>query len=70
MLLIVGAVLFLILSWSAPSPGDQFGFRGYDVLLAVSMVAVGPLLLFRRPDNPIGWLMTAAAVSTGFQAFT
>jgi hypothetical protein len=62
-----------VLAVARPSAFSQTG--GVAVVLTVSvfllaMASVGVLVAARRPDNPIGWLLLAAAVTTAAAAGT
>ena len=50
-----------------PAP-DQWGFRGFEAVLALSFGSVGALIAARRPDNRIGWLLLALSVIAAIQA--
>src|SRR3990172_4710242 len=50
-----------------PAP-DQWGFRGFEAVLALSFGSVGALIAARRPDNRIGWLILVLSVVSGVQA--
>jgi signal transduction histidine kinase len=63
--LLVGVVLTAV-TLDAPAPAD-FGFRGFQVIIAVPLGAVGLMLSVRRPDSPIGWLLGAAALIAAVQ---
>jgi hypothetical protein len=62
-LVFTGAGLALMVwDWSAPVPTGFFGIRGFDGLFAVCFGAVGALLTWRRPGNPVGWIFAAAGL--------
>src|SRR3990170_9102951 len=50
-----------------PAP-DQWGFRGFEAVLALSFGSVGALIAARRPENRIGWLILVLSVVSGIQA--
>jgi two-component system NarL family sensor kinase len=54
-------VVFLVLSASTPIP-LRFGFRGSDVIFALTFATVGAVIASRRPQNPVGWLFCAAGL--------
>ena len=64
-LLVLGVVLTLATA-DAPAPAD-FGFRGFQVIIAVPLTVVGFVLTSRRPDSPIGWLLGVAAALAALQ---
>jgi hypothetical protein len=61
----------MVWDWSAPVPSGFFGIRGFDGLFAVCFGAVGALLTWRRPGNPVGWIFAAAglAAAVNFATF-
>jgi hypothetical protein len=46
-------IVFLALSASTPIP-ERFGFRGADIIFALTFSAVGAVVARRRPQNPLG----------------
>jgi hypothetical protein len=63
-------IVFLVLSASTPTPSG-FGFRGADILFALSFSTVGAVVAGRRPQNPVGWVFCAGglvAATVGFAA--
>ncbi len=64
----IGGLILLALTWSAAVP-DQWGFRGFTVLFALTDGGIGALLAFRRPQNRLGWVLLAAGVLGGIQLF-
>jgi hypothetical protein len=54
-------VLFLALSASTPIP-PRFGFRGADIIFALSFSTVGAVVDRRRPQSPVGWLLCAGGL--------
>lgn len=44
-------------------PAGFFGVRGFAGLFAVCFGAVGALLTWRRPGNPVGWIFAAAGLA-------
>src|SRR3990172_7022010 len=50
-----------------PAP-DQWGFRGFEAVLALSFGSGGALIAARRPDSRIGWLILGVSVITGIHA--
>ncbi|HET9672857.1 MAG TPA: hypothetical protein VFQ40_08435 [Actinomycetota bacterium] len=67
--LLIGASVFLILSFDTPLPGDTFGFRGWGLLLGAALGTAGLLIAERVPSNPIGWLLLASSVGVAAQEF-
>ena len=67
--LVIGAFVWLALSWGAPLP-DSWGFRGYAIVHAIGFTAVGAIVALRRPANPIGWLLLSAGFVAALFAFT
>jgi hypothetical protein len=63
----VGAALVLV-SLDATVP-DNWGFRGYSDLSAPTFATAGLLIALRLRRNPIGWLLLAAGLFTGFGGF-
>jgi hypothetical protein len=66
--LAIASTVLLVLGWNAPVP-DQWGFRGYWILMAPVFATPGLLIARRQPGNPIGWLLLLAAMVTGFTGF-
>ena len=54
-------VVFVILSASTPIP-DRFGFRGADIIFAITFFTVGAVVARRHPENPVGWLFCAGGL--------
>jgi hypothetical protein len=70
LVLTVASVVLLVLTLSTPVPAGNFGFRGFSILFAVAFAAVGSVIVSRRPENVIGWLLVAAGLASAIQAFT
>jgi hypothetical protein len=66
-ILSVAAVLLLVLSASTLIPA-RFGFRGSDVIFALTFSTVGAVVAGRRPHNPVGWLFCAAGLVSAITA--
>jgi len=49
-----------------PAP-DQWGFRGFELVLSLSFGSVGALVAARRPENRIGWIALGLSVIGGIQ---
>jgi hypothetical protein len=62
-----GAALVLV-SLDARIP-DNWGFRGYQDLLAPFAATPGLLIARRHPRNAMGWILLVAGVSSGFGGF-
>jgi hypothetical protein len=67
-ILLGAAVLLLTLSASTPIP-ETFGFRGTDVIFALTFSTVGAVVAWRRPQNPVGWVFCAAGLVAGIVGF-
>ena len=61
-------MVFLVLSASTPTP-PGFGFRGIDVIFAVTFSTVGAVIASRRPHNPVGWLFLATGLEFAVVGF-
>jgi two-component system, NarL family, sensor kinase len=61
-------IVFLVLSASSPIP-QRFGFRGSDVVFALTFSTVGAVVAWRRPRNPVGRVFCAAGLVCGIAAF-
>ena len=59
---------FLVLSASTPIP-PSFGFRGADIIFALTFSTVGAVVAGRHPQNPVGWLFCAAGLVAGIVGF-
>src|SRR4051794_16349986 len=53
-----------------PNSHNPIATAVIQVALAIPFIAVGPLLVARRPDNAIGWLFCGVALLWSFDAFT
>jgi len=62
----LGGLVLLALSWNAPVP-DSWGFRGFTVLFSTSFGAAGALLVSRRPQNRLGYVLLAAGMASAIQ---
>ena len=62
LVLAAAGLALMVWDWSAPVPSGFFGIRGFDGLFAVCFGAVGALLTWRRPGNPVGWIFAAAGL--------
>src|SRR5687767_6395202 len=60
-----GAVFF-ILNAGTPTTMEIRGFRN---LFAIETACVGLLIIWRRPDNPIGWLFSSLGLVVGIESF-
>jgi hypothetical protein len=63
-------IVFLVLSASTPTP-PGFGFRGADIIFALTFSTVGAVVAARRAQNPVGWVFCAGglvAAVVGFAA--
>ena len=61
------AELWLIAATLAIPTPDQWAFRGFEVVLAISFGSVGALIVARRPENRTGWLALGLSVIAAFQ---
>jgi len=59
--------LWLIAVTVALPVSDQWAFRGFEALLALSFGSVGALVATRRPENRLGWLVLGLSVITAAQ---
>jgi hypothetical protein len=62
----IGGIVLLALSWSAAAP-DSWGFRGFTILFATAYGGAGALLVYRRPQNRVGWVMFASGTLSAIQ---
>ena len=65
------ALAFLVLNRSTPGVSN-FGSRIGDAAYGIALLAfptVGALVASRRPENPIGWILTGVGILFGFAAF-
>ena len=62
LVLAAAGLALMVWDWSAPVPSGFFGIRGFDGLFAVCFGAVGALLTWRRPGNPVGWIFATAGL--------
>jgi len=67
--LTVTALVFVVLGWDTPQPATLFGPRAGALLWGITFTVTGTMLASRRPENPIGWLLCAAAVVAAIQGF-
>lgn len=69
---LVIVALSLVTAWmitatiDRPMP-DQWAFRGFEVVLAMSLGSVGALIATRRPANRFGWIVLALSVVAALQ---
>jgi hypothetical protein len=65
------ALALLFLSGSAPLPSEFGSLRGTAVQITVdfALPILGGLIASRRPDNPIGWMICAAALANAMDYF-
>ena len=61
-------IMFLVLSASTPIP-PRFGFRGSDVIFALTFSTVGAVVARRRPHNPVGWIFCAGGLVAAIVGF-
>jgi len=64
--LVLAELWMIAVTLDRPTP-DQWGFRGFEAVLALSFGSVGALIAARRPDSRIGWLILGLSVVTGIQ---
>ena len=60
-LTIVG-LTFLILAWDVPTLPTEFGPKGFTIPFTLTLGGVGALLALKRPENPIGWILSVLGV--------
>ena len=68
LVLVVYAAGIAVISWLESRPGLQGEGSPEDVVLFVGFgmfAIVGALLVAKRPENPIGWIMTSVALMMG-----
>jgi MFS family permease len=58
--LVIAAAVLFVENYSAGSALEDFGLA--HALIALTYAVVGALVVTRRPDNPIGWLLCFIAV--------
>jgi hypothetical protein len=61
-------IVFLVLSASTPTP-PGFGFRGADIIFALTFSSVGAVVAARRPQNPVGWVFCAGGLVAAIVGF-
>lgn len=59
----------LVLTSLDASVGDNWGFRGYSVLVAPAFATAGLLISRHHARNAIGWLLLVAGVASAFGGF-
>jgi signal transduction histidine kinase len=64
----IGSVVLIVLTWGAPRPPSEFGPRGFSAGVALVFGAVGAVVASRRPSNPIGWIFCVIGLGAGVQA--
>jgi hypothetical protein len=62
----VAAAALLLLDRDVSVP-DNWGFRGFTILTSLPFATTGALVAWRRPANPIGWLLLVAGVANAYQ---
>jgi signal transduction histidine kinase len=68
MAFVVAGLVLLGLNWHTAVP-PRWGFRGFQTLFAIPVVAGGAFLARRRPRNPIGWFILASGIVGAFIGF-
>jgi class 3 adenylate cyclase len=67
-LTILGLAL-LAITFSVPLSAEDFGFRGFTALFAITFGTVGWLMAQRQPKNALGWLFAVVGLMGGVMAF-
>ncbi len=65
LLLLVGVVILGVI-WP-PVRQPNWGFTGFAGPLAAAIGSMGALIVYRRPDNRVGWVMLLAGVTSAMQ---
>ena len=66
--LAAGAAALILASRDAQVP-DNWGFRGYNDVVAPTVATAGLLIARRQARNPIGWLLLVAGLAMGYGGF-
>jgi hypothetical protein len=67
-LLLAGIALVLVVVDRATPPDTAWGFRGYEIILALGGGVVGFVLSIRVPGNRVGWILSLVGLLSGVQA--
>ena len=62
----LGGLILLAVTWSDPVP-EQWGFRGFLFLFALSYGSVGTLLALRKPGNVLSWVLLVSGLEAAIQ---
>jgi hypothetical protein len=65
--LCIGGYVLIGLNWPEAVEHPEWGFPGFQGAAALVLVGVGSPVVLRRPDNPIGWLISAGALLSAVQ---
>ena len=65
--LVVVGTAFLVLNWPVPLTNAEWGFPGFQGVLAIVLTVVGTVIAVRRPGNRIGGLQLVAGVLSAAQ---
>jgi len=64
-ILVLAAVEVWMIAVTFDRPSEQWAFRGYEAVLALTFGSVGALIAARRPENRIGWLLLGLSFASG-----
>lgn len=64
----VGLIL-LAVTLSVPVSAEEFGFRGFATIFAITFGTVGWVLTQRQPGNALGWLFAVVGLFGGVMVF-
>jgi len=67
LVLCVAAAALIVASAGVAVP-DSWGFRGAPVLFGITSGSVGAIVLRRRPDSTIGWMLAGIGLCFAFEA--
>jgi class 3 adenylate cyclase len=67
-LTIIGLAL-LAITLSVVLPAEDFGFRGFPALFAITFSTVGWVLARRQPGNALGWLFAVVGILAAVMVF-
>jgi hypothetical protein len=67
-LTIIGLAL-LAITLSVVLPAEDFGFRGFPALFAITSSTVGWVIARRQPGNALGWLFAVVGILAGVMVF-
>ena len=67
--LTISGVVLLATTLGVPIPAEDYGFRGFTALFAITFTTVGWVIARRQPGNALGWLFLAVGIMAAAALF-